>query len=138
MNLCWMQLVFLFSAALSWALESGYIPNLRQSLDSFPSQLRSLQTVSDAVTAAAEGTHGGADFSASVSSIEPDVDDPLDRVGRGDSSGPVGQTRNRAGGLWSIYSDNDPVMWRTDLLATEPFWKGWYLGLSQAFLGMRG
>jgi len=28
-------------------------------------------------------------------------------------------------------------MWRTDLLATEPFWEEWYEGLSRHFLEAR-
>lgn len=28
-------------------------------------------------------------------------------------------------------------MWRTDLGATEPYWRGWFTGLSSKFLGCR-
>ncbi|CAK9784011.1 hypothetical protein CC85DRAFT_268296 [Cutaneotrichosporon oleaginosum] len=31
----------------------------------------------------------------------------------------------------------DKQVWRTDLLATEPFWEQWYTGLSQKFLAVR-
>ncbi len=31
----------------------------------------------------------------------------------------------------------DKQVWRTDLLATEPYWAEWYTGLSQKFLGVR-
>lgn len=27
--------------------------------------------------------------------------------------------------------------WRTDLLATKPYWEGWFRGLTQCFLGVR-
>jgi protein phosphatase methylesterase 1 len=28
--------------------------------------------------------------------------------------------------------------WRTDLAATQPFWEGWFVGLSKKFLEARG
>lgn len=30
-----------------------------------------------------------------------------------------------------------PWRWRTDLMATEPFWQGWFKGLSSSFLSLR-
>ncbi|KIX07511.1 uncharacterized protein Z518_02164 [Rhinocladiella mackenziei CBS 650.93] len=32
----------------------------------------------------------------------------------------------------------DKWLWRTDLAATKPFWKGWFVGLSKKFLESRG
>jgi protein phosphatase methylesterase 1 len=31
-----------------------------------------------------------------------------------------------------------PWRWRTDLAATQPFWEGWFVGLSKKFLGAMG
>jgi protein phosphatase methylesterase 1 len=31
-----------------------------------------------------------------------------------------------------------PWRWRTDLAATQPFWEGWFVGLSKKFLGAKG
>lgn len=31
-----------------------------------------------------------------------------------------------------------PWVWKTDLAATQPFWQGWFVGLSKKFLGARG
>lgn len=31
-----------------------------------------------------------------------------------------------------------PWVWRTDLAATQPFWEGWFVGLSKKFLEARG
>ncbi|KAK5990749.1 Protein phosphatase methylesterase 1 [Cladobotryum mycophilum] len=31
-----------------------------------------------------------------------------------------------------------PWRWRTNLAATQPFWEGWFVGLSKKFLGARG
>ncbi|KAI9660186.1 MAG: Protein phosphatase methylesterase 1 [Trizodia sp. TS-e1964] len=35
-------------------------------------------------------------------------------------------------------SDESRWVWRTDLSATEPFWKGWFTGLSKKFLAAKG
>lgn len=32
--------------------------------------------------------------------------------------------------------DRDRYVWRTDLAATSPYWKGWYMGLSELFLSV--
>jgi protein phosphatase methylesterase 1 len=44
----------------------------------------------------------------------------------GDNAGLVDPTSGR------------PWRWRTDLAATQPFWEGWFVGLSKKFLGGRG
>lgn len=31
-----------------------------------------------------------------------------------------------------------PLRWRTNLAATQPFWEGWFVGLSKKFLGAKG
>jgi protein phosphatase methylesterase 1 len=33
---------------------------------------------------------------------------------------------------------NRPWVWKTDLAATQPFWEGWFVGLSKKFLEARG
>jgi protein phosphatase methylesterase 1 len=35
-------------------------------------------------------------------------------------------------------SSSRPWKWRTDLAATQPFWEGWFVGLSKKFLEARG
>ena len=42
-----------------------------------------------------------------------------------------------------IYDDQKgnkarPWIWRTDLAATQPFWEGWFVGLSKKFLEAKG
>ncbi len=34
-------------------------------------------------------------------------------------------------------SGNTKYVWRTDLLATKPYWEGWFKGLTQCFLNLR-
>lgn len=38
----------------------------------------------------------------------------------------------------SEVGDGDPWTWRTDLAATQPFWEGWFTGLSKKFLEAKG
>ncbi|KAJ2905335.1 Protein phosphatase methylesterase 1 [Zalerion maritima] len=38
----------------------------------------------------------------------------------------------------SRHTHHRPWKWRTDLAATQPFWEGWFTGLSTKFLGARG
>ena len=34
--------------------------------------------------------------------------------------------------------DGQSWMWRTDLAATQPYWEGWFVGLSKKFLKSKG
>ncbi|BEI95125.1 hypothetical protein CcaverHIS631_0100740 [Cutaneotrichosporon cavernicola] len=36
-----------------------------------------------------------------------------------------------------VVPDGNKVVWRTDLMATEPYWEQWYAGLSQKFLAVK-
>lgn len=36
-----------------------------------------------------------------------------------------------------LVEDNLHIKWRTDLTETEPYWKGWFTGLSSSFLSSR-
>ncbi|KAK3983922.1 Alpha/Beta hydrolase protein [Cladorrhinum sp. PSN332] len=38
----------------------------------------------------------------------------------------------------TIEDDRKPWKWRTDLGATQPFWEGWFVGLSKKFLSGKG
>ena len=33
---------------------------------------------------------------------------------------------------------HQPWIWRTDLAATQPYWEGWFAGLSKMFLEAKG
>jgi protein phosphatase methylesterase 1 len=49
--------------------------------------------------------------------------------------------RTSVPGLLVFTEDPDPARpwrWRTDLGATQPFWEGWFVGLSKKFLEARG
>lgn len=38
----------------------------------------------------------------------------------------------------STLNSAQPWVWRTDLAATQPFWEGWFAGLSRKFLDAKG
>jgi protein phosphatase methylesterase 1 len=42
------------------------------------------------------------------------------------------------GGTGRGKGGNKPWRWRTDLAKTQPFWEGWFGGLSKKFLSGRG
>jgi protein phosphatase methylesterase 1 len=44
----------------------------------------------------------------------------------------------RGNGRTSAKGSSKPFRWRTDLAKTQPFWEGWFTGLSKKFLGGRG
>jgi protein phosphatase methylesterase 1 len=52
------------------------------------------------------------------------------------------QIRNKESASISIPSQliqkEDKYVWRTDLTQSKPFWEGWFSGLSQKFLSIRG
>ncbi|GMK55005.1 hypothetical protein CspeluHIS016_0200610 [Cutaneotrichosporon spelunceum] len=52
-----------------------------------------------------------------------------------------GTIRNETSARVSVPSlvvpSGNAVVWRTDLLATEPYWEDWYTGLSQKFLAVK-
>jgi hypothetical protein len=142
------------SEALEWALNSGYIPNVQQSFDSFPSQLR---PVADRDSGLRDVAVGGSVVAGAVGDADhPDDDgedlDPLDPTpppsARGGSGATGASTARRSstvavssgsasGSAPFLHDAGGAVEWRTDLCATEAFWQGWYEGLSKAFLGAR-
>ena len=40
--------------------------------------------------------------------------------------------------LGSTVGVDRPWTWRTDLAATQPYWEGWFVGLSKKFLEAKG
>lgn len=56
-------------------------------------------------------------------------------VRRGDDDDDDGDDSNNGA---AAAAANRPWRWRTDLAATQPFWEGWFIGLSKKFLSARG
>ncbi|KAL2199252.1 Alpha/Beta hydrolase protein [Corynascus similis CBS 632.67] len=76
-------------------------------------------------------------------------DSGLGEEGGGGGGGGVGATPDESevrasrssssgGGTGSAKGNGKPWRWRTDLAKTQPFWEGWFTGLSKKFLGGRG
>lgn len=64
---------------------------------------------------------------ASVPALLVPEGEPEETVGTGEEEEGGGTVKGRGGG-WK---------WRTDLVATQPFWEGWFAGLSKRFLSAR-
>lgn len=122
-------------AAFNWALQSGYIENIPQSLKSFPLQLRPLsssdrKSIVETKTQTHKETQNNhikqdRNVEINISNNDADCLDVLSSNKNADSFA-----------THQLQSDDNAVEWRTDLLATEIFWKDWYTGLSLSFLGL--
>ncbi|OIW35249.1 protein phosphatase methylesterase [Coniochaeta ligniaria NRRL 30616] len=57
-----------------------------------------------------------------------------------DTTAATGQEEDHGGGVGEEEGrrKGKPWVWRTDLAATQPFWEGWFVGLSRKFLEARG
>ncbi|KAB5536389.1 Alpha/Beta hydrolase protein [Coniochaeta sp. 2T2.1] len=62
------------------------------------------------------------------------VDTSAEEKEEGGEGGEDGSGRERGGGTGT----KRPWVWKTDLAATQPFWEGWFVGLSKKFLEARG
>ena len=59
-------------------------------------------------------------------------------VGGGSTSSSSAEPARPESDTGSGGSNSRPWQWRTDLAATQPFWEGWFVGLSKKFLEARG
>ncbi|KAK3393008.1 Alpha/Beta hydrolase protein [Podospora didyma] len=69
------------------------------------------------------------DSSSSSSSSNNSTTSKPDGTPREEMEEETGKTSNKK---------EKPWRWRTDLAATQPFWEGWFVGLSKKFLGAKG
>lgn len=58
----------------------------------------------------------------------------VDTTGKEEDDGEGGQEQQRQ----QKGKVDRPWVWKTDLAATQPFWEGWFVGLSKKFLEARG
>lgn len=93
------------SAAISWSLRGGMCRSKDAAAVSLPSQLTQV---------APPETH---EHSGAIS--------PLTTTAATTSSSPAAGEGGHGEGVW---------VWRTPLVETQPYWEGWYRGLSEAFL----
>ncbi|MCO5599820.1 hypothetical protein L7F22_053927 [Adiantum nelumboides] len=98
------------SEAIQWHIESGTIVNPQSARRSVPSLLRPNEHVTDSVKASVE---------------EEPVEEMISETGTHDA-----ENMERPASSY-------PYVWRHDLLATEPYWRGWFEGLSDSFLKVK-
>ena len=60
------------------------------------------------------------------------------KAGQDTSLIPEAESTTSSSASASAAANRRPWRWRTDLGATQPFWEGWFAGLSKKFLGSRG
>ncbi|XP_063241307.1 protein phosphatase methylesterase 1 isoform X2 [Bacillus rossius redtenbacheri] len=106
--------------AIEWCLKSNQVRNLESAKVSVPGQLKNVET--------------GKPATGDVDGYEPSQDQPCatleDAIVEEDSSfkapPPLSQSDNLVARKYT---------WRIDLGRTEPYWPGWFRGLSSRFLG---
>jgi len=92
--------------AIEWCVRSGQVRNLESARVSMPTQIR-------------RSTCGGvADVGSSLAE-EPEPGEDESEISESNSVSPVA---------------NECYVWRIDLSRSEPFWEGWFRGLSTMFL----
>ncbi len=95
------------------------------------------RTVRNAVSARASVpgllVYRGVEGSSAAGGAEQNREEAGGEEGAGAVNGivPSGRGSGRSGG-------SKPWRWRTDLARTQPFWEGWFAGLSKKFLAGRG
>lgn len=98
-------------SAIQWHVDSGTIVNPQSARRSVPSLLRTNEQY--------------------IRSNETTIDDEeaIEEM-RSETGASDAETKERP-------TSSFPFVWRHDLLATEPHWKGWFEGLSESFLKVR-
>lgn len=94
---------------------------------SLPSALRLATSADSAAAAAAVGALGSPVCLGGLAPLAEDADDGEEAAGEQQAQPQPEQGEQQPQEQW---------VWRTALEATEPFWAGWYTGLSDAFLAL--
>jgi len=121
--------------AIEWAVRTGHIRNSDSARVSMIGQLKrsSGETATHELETKLEDANE-AKQSARLESLEEDEereddDDTAGAVAAVGTSGIATASTNASTGV------QDGYVWRIDLAKTEPYWKGWFSGMSQLFLG---
>lgn len=119
--------------AIEWAVRTGHIRNSDSARVSMIGQLKKTDgetATHELETKTQNGESSAARHSAGLEALQEDEDEPED------SSTPSNVSGNNANGSSNTPSQSQPgYVWRIDLAKTEPYWKGWFSGMSQLFLG---
>jgi len=127
--------------AIEWAVRTGHIRNADSARVSMIGQLKK----SDGETATHEletkTQNGGTETarqSARLEALEEDEDETEESPEGANASannGPASAISKTVAGAAAAVPGQDGYVWRIDLAKTEPYWKGWFSGMSQLFLG---
>jgi len=121
--------------AIEWAVRTGHIRNSDSARVSMIGQLKrsSGETATHELETKLEDANE-AKQSARLESLDEDEereddDNTAGAVAAVGTSGIATASTNASTGV------QDGYVWRIDLAKTEPYWKGWFSGMSQLFLG---
>lgn len=107
------------TAAVHWSLQTHTVRNVESARVSIPSQ----------IVAARRRRRGG--------DGNDDDNDDDDHDGNGDANGGNDDNDHDGDDHGQDQTKNEhPYEWRTNLVASEPYWDGWFRGLSQQFLSL--
>lgn len=126
-------------AAVTWALKTGMCKSREAAAISVPSQL-----VFQSRQAAGEQSQGQQQGLQQVSQQEQGLEQQGEQQQQQKQESQQQTAGQQGEGVSCGSSNNDKTVsagtwvWRTDLAATQPFWQGWFSGLSDAFLKVRG
>ncbi|KAI1289779.1 Protein phosphatase methylesterase 1 [Halotydeus destructor] len=107
--------------AIEWSVKSGQTRNQESARVSMPGQLKTKDGVP------ASGIEFTAKQEMAADIAPPSVGDMIAEVNEDDEQPMNVEAQN-------LPDSPQSLVWRTDLMKSEPFWKGWFEGLSNMFL----
>merc|ERR1712168_246950 len=120
--------------AIEWAVGTGHIRNSDSARVSMIGQLKrsSGETATHELETKLEDANE-ATQSARLESLDEDEEGEDDEAAGAVAA--VSTTVNASASPNVFAGGQDGYVWRIDLAKTEPYWKGWFSGMSQLFLG---
>ncbi|KAF5283422.1 hypothetical protein FQA39_LY04798 [Lamprigera yunnana] len=118
--------------AIQWSFRSGQTSNIDAARVSMPGQIKNMSTLQLAACEISENlpsentVERNSCFSVQDSAFSIIEENEKDIVENGESSS-----------LFLVPNLPPKYMWRIDLTKTEPYWNGWFKGLSQKFLDIQ-
>jgi protein phosphatase methylesterase 1 len=129
--------------AVEWHVRSRTVRNAVSARASVPGLLVRVPSESQSKPQAQSlrdvGGEGGDGDRGDGEGVEGDGMEGVEGEGMEEEPGVgAGANANARGNGRGTAKGSKPIRWRTDLAKTQPFWEGWFTGLSKKFLGGRG
>uniref|UniRef100_A0A1B6D430 Protein phosphatase methylesterase 1 n=1 Tax=Clastoptera arizonana TaxID=38151 RepID=A0A1B6D430_9HEMI len=102
--------------AIKWSVHSGQLKNLESAKVSMPGQIKNATTGKTATLELENYTSKG---------VTSKKDEPVDSI------------REDEEATFKLPGQKGQYVWRIDLRTSEPYWSGWFQGLSQKFLNAK-